>query len=214
MWIAKLKIKHDDWILEKTLKYNITASGIPLNSFKKNGKQFHSGMVFLQGEYENKLKFIKSLKKDKRIKEFSAKGNQVFVLIESEYHIAPLFDESMFFIKPVYFEKGYEYWEIGSWDRKPLVEFYKKVKNVAEVEIQKLKRDEPSVFVQYAIPKLTDKQRRALELALEFGYYNYPRNISVDNLSKKAKMPRTTFQEHLRKAESKLMGLLIQSIKK
>ena len=60
----------------------------------------------------------------------------------------------------------------------------------------------------------SDKQRRALELALEFGYYNYPRNISVDNLSKKAKMPRTTFQEHLRKAESKLMGLLIQSIKK
>jgi len=214
MWVVKLKIRHDDWILEKTSKYDISASGIPLNSFKRNGKQYHTGMVFLQGEDKNKNRFINSLKKDKRIKQYSVKGNQIFVLVESEDHIAPLFDNSMFFIKPVFFRKGFEYWEICSWERESLMKFYKKIKKIADVEILKLKEEEPSVFVQHAAPKLSDKQRRALEIALEHGYYNYPRKITVDLLSKKLNVPRTTFQEHLRKAESKIMGIFIQSAKK
>ena len=54
MWLARLQIRHDDWILEKTLKYNLTATGIPLNSYKKNERQYHTGMVFLNGDEENK----------------------------------------------------------------------------------------------------------------------------------------------------------------
>ncbi|PIY59961.1 hypothetical protein COY95_04290 [Candidatus Woesearchaeota archaeon CG_4_10_14_0_8_um_filter_47_5] len=212
MWIAKLRIRHDDWILDKTLKYNLTASGIPLNSYKKNGKQYHNGMVFLNGAEENKQKFINSLRKDQRIKKSKAVGSQVYVLIESEDHIAPLMDDALFFIKPVFFEKGYEYWELGSWEKKPIKEFYTQIKKIAEVKILKLRQENPSVFVQHAVPRLTEKQKRALELALENGYYTYPRTISVEELAQKAGMPRTTFQEHLRKGEAKLMHLLINSL--
>ena len=62
-----------------------------------------------------------------------------------------------------------------------------------------------------SIPKLTNKQRFAVELAIEKGYYEYPRKISVQELAKISKSPRSTFQEHLRKAESKLMKILLQS---
>ena len=212
MWIAKLQIYHDDWIIDKTVKYNLTASGIPLNSYKKDGKTYHNGMVFLSGKEENKKKFIDSLKKDKRIIKSKAVGSQVFVLIEGEDHISPLMPKEIFFIKPVYFKEGYEYWEIGSWDKKPLKVFYDKAKTVADVKILKLQEENPSVFIQYAVPKLTNKQRSALEMAFEYGYYIYPRKISVEELAKKANVPRTTFQEHLRKAESKLMNILIQPL--
>ena len=77
----------------------------------------------------------------------------------------------------------------------------------------KIKRESPSVFIQQEVPKLTDKQRQVLELALEYGYYKYPRKISVQDLAAKVKMPRTTFQEHLRKAEERVMNLLIEPLK-
>jgi predicted DNA binding protein len=211
MWTAKFKIRHDDcWLVPKTSKFNISAIGIPLNSYEKKGIKYHNGMCFLKGKKEDKLKFLASLKKDKTIKKFTIKGDQVFVLIEGDDNIANVFDASLFFIKPVVANKGYEYWELGSWERKSLTEFYDRVKNVAKIEILQLKKQTPAVFVQQAIPKLTEKQRKAIELAHEFGYYSYPRKISVEELAKKAKTPRTTFQEHLRKAEAKMMNLLIE----
>jgi predicted DNA binding protein len=212
MWVAKLQIYHDDWIIDKTIKYNLTASGIPLNSYKKNDKTYHNGMVFLNGAKENKKKFIDSLKDDKRIIKSKASGSQIFVLIEGEDHIAPLMPKEIFFLKPVFFKGGYEYWEIGSWEKSPITKFYEECKSVAEIKLLKLQEEDPAVFIQYAVPKLTQKQQSALNLALEYGYYSYPREISVEELAKKSKTPRSTYQEHLRKAESKLMRLLIQSI--
>lgn len=213
MWVAKFKIKHDDWILSKTEKYRVSATGIPLNSYKKNGKQFSNGMVFLNGKQKEKEKFVASLKRDRRIRKLQVIGNQIFVLIEDEALIAPSMPDRLFFVQPVYFEKGYEYWELGSWDKETLTYFYNKIKKTAEVTIIKIQKENPAVFVQHAVPKLTAKQKKALELAIEFGYYNYPRAISVEELAKKIKIPRTTFQEHLRKGESKLMNLLVQSSK-
>lgn len=212
MWIAKFKITHDDWILPKTLKYNVYATGIPVNAYEKNGKKYHSGMVFLHGKKENKEKFIQSLKHDSFIKDMDVKGNQVYVLIEGEDAITHAFDASLFFTQPVLLKKGYEYWELGSWNKEALMQFYNKVKKIASIEIQKIKQEMPSVFIQHTIPKLTDKQREAIESAVEYGYYEHPRKISVKELSKKLNVPRTTFQDHLRKAESKLMKILIESL--
>lgn len=213
MWVGKFKIKHDDWILEKTVKYNIIARGIPLNSYIQKSKHFHTGMVFLYGSEKDKEKFIKSVKKDKRVQKCEVKGNQLFVLIEGKDSIAEAFEKSLFFIQPVLMKEGFEYWELGSWERKLLIAFYDRVTKIAKVEILKLKRESPAVFIQHAVPKLTGKQRGALELALESGYYNYPRKLSVQDLAGKAKTPRTTFQEHLRKAEQKMMTLFVEPIK-
>ena len=213
MWVIKIRIKHDDWILDKIKRYNLTAVGIPLNSYKTDGKEYHNGMVFLNGEKVGKQRFISSLKKDKRIVKFEVRKNQIFVLIEGEDNITPLMDKSLFFIKPVYFEDGFEYWELGSWNKKELTEFLEKVKKVADVKLLKLQKESPDIFIQYAIPKLTEKQRNAISFAMKNGYYNYPRKFSAEDLAKKARIPRTTFQEHLRKAESKLMNILIQETK-
>lgn len=210
MWIGKFQIRHDDWILDKTLKFQLTATGIPLNSYKKGGKQYHTGMVFVRGSEKNKHRFIESLKKDKRIKDLKVNGNQIFVLIEGDDHISPLMPKELFFIKPVYFEKGYEYWDIGSWEKKIIFDFYEKIRKLAEVKILLIKKSEPAIFIQHAVPKLTKKQRYAIEQALEHGYYEYPRKISVEELAEKLGQRRTTFQEHLRKAEGKIMNVLLQ----
>ena len=54
--------------------------------------------------------------------------------------------------------------------------------------------------------ELTDRQLAALQLALENGYYNQPRGCSIADLAEQTTVARATFEEHLRKAENKLLN--------
>jgi len=52
---------------------------------------------------------------------------------------------------------------------------------------------------------LTDRQLAALRFALEEGYYEQPRGTSLRELAEQTAVARSTFEEHLRKAENKLL---------
>jgi predicted DNA binding protein len=60
---------------------------------------------------------------------------------------------------------------------------------------------------------LTEKQLEAVLAAHRYGYYNLPRAADVKAIAAKEKVPRTTFQEHLTKAENKLVAALVPNIK-
>jgi len=52
---------------------------------------------------------------------------------------------------------------------------------------------------------VTDRQMAALRLALEAGYYEQPRKTSLRELAEQTAVARSTYEEHLRKAENKLL---------
>jgi len=52
---------------------------------------------------------------------------------------------------------------------------------------------------------LTERQYEVIECALEAGYFEWPREISSDELADEMGVTRATLLEHLRKAESKLL---------
>jgi len=52
---------------------------------------------------------------------------------------------------------------------------------------------------------VTDRQRAALRLALESGYYEQPRQATLRDLAEQTAVARSTYEEHLRKAENKLL---------
>ncbi|UCC33244.1 MAG: helix-turn-helix domain-containing protein [Candidatus Bathyarchaeota archaeon] len=60
---------------------------------------------------------------------------------------------------------------------------------------------------------LTERQMTALVTAHRHGYYNLPRDSDIQTIAAKEKVPRTTFQEHLKKAENKLVAALIPHMK-
>ena len=57
--------------------------------------------------------------------------------------------------------------------------------------------------------ELTPRQLEAIELAYRKGFYHYPRKIHISQLAGDAQLSRSTFQEHLRLAEVKVIRLLL-----
>ena len=52
---------------------------------------------------------------------------------------------------------------------------------------------------------LTEKQMKALLAAVESGYYEIPKRTTADELATQLGQPRSTLEEHIRKAESKIV---------
>jgi len=108
----------------------------------------------------------------------------------------------------------------GGWEEHRVIGFrdtdYKKLfrelERLGPVEItQKKNIPEKTIRDAFIIPlstvlsQLTGKQAEALMIALDLGYYNLPKKMTAEEFAVKNKVPRTTFEEHLRKAESKIM---------
>jgi predicted DNA binding protein len=56
---------------------------------------------------------------------------------------------------------------------------------------------------------LTEKQREIVIEAMKTGYYDYPKKISSETLSKRIGISKATLLEHLRKAEGRLLKNLL-----
>ncbi|WP_440008395.1 helix-turn-helix domain-containing protein [Halomicrococcus sp. SG-WS-1] len=59
--------------------------------------------------------------------------------------------------------------------------------------------------VDQLFEEITERQLAALRLALESGYYEQPRKTSLRELADRTAVARSTYEEHLRKAENKLL---------
>lgn len=57
---------------------------------------------------------------------------------------------------------------------------------------------------------LTDRQREALQVAHEAGYYEWPREVTCQELADELGVASPTYTEHLRTAEQKLIRLLFE----
>jgi len=69
------------------------------------------------------------------------------------------------------------------------------------------------IYFPQVMPFLTKQQKKVLEIAVENNYYDYPRKIELKDLAKIAKISLSTFREHLRRAEKRVMPDLIRNVK-
>jgi hypothetical protein len=59
------------------------------------------------------------------------------------------------------------------------------------------------------LANLTGRQRQVLITAYSLGYYDVPRKVSSEEVSRHLNMDKSTFVEHLRKAERKIVAQVI-----
>lgn len=217
MWVIRLKIKHDCVIGNRCEKFEVTTLGTPFNVFQEKGITYAPQIQTLHGEEKDIKEFIKDIKKDNRIKNLEIEGNTIFfVEVRKDKIPSTFYHQRLIHVKPVFVDvKGYEFWEVASWNRKILVDFIEHIeKSIGKIEILKLEQTNlTDIYFSRLMPKLTEHQKRAVELSFEKGFYEWPKKTDFGELAKIMKVSVPTFREHLKKAEEKLMPDLIRLIK-
>ena len=219
MWVGQFQLSHKNCIhLTKCNKYNVAVSIFPLAHYIEDNYVYFTNINLLSGTQENISKYVEAFKNDKRTLAFEGKGNQYMSHLKiptSDTHTITYFTNKMFLLQPIIHDKGHEDWLVGAWEKSLLTELYKNWSKFCDIRIQKIKKETVSnFFMPRLIPKLTNKQLAILDLAIRSGYYSFPKKIHLEQLAKKLKISRITLQEHLRKAEQKLMPFFIGNIEK
>lgn len=209
MWVAKLKLKHDCIIGNRCKKFNIIMQSLDLNERKEKNTTMTSSIHQLVGEKGDIKKFFNDLKKDKRTKYAELNENTLFLMETAKKKpVSEYMKKRIFFVKPTIIDsQGYEYYEIASHEKEELMKFINEVEPIMdEFELLTIKKIPlQNIYFPKIMPKLTDLQKKALELAVKEGYYQIPKKISLRNLAKKMKVSLSTYQAHLQKAESKVI---------
>jgi len=119
------------------------------------------------------------------------------------------------FVPPIQIRDGRETYHAVGFDRgaarRLLARFKEKgradIASLREVDLRAL--DQASFMpLMDPLSGMTPMQVSALATSMTLGYYRLPRRTSTGKIAESLRVPRTTFQEHRKKAESKLMAAL------
>lgn len=217
MWIAKIKLLDKNCIFAaKNKRYKIQSYEHILTHYKKGGSYYFMSAHVLIGSIEKKKKYIKELKKDKRIEQLDIHGDLTIELVKKSKSELDLevydsfYNPEIIFVKPAFVdEDGWEYYEIGSWNRKAIEKIIGAVKKNYESKLLKfINTKNYDLYLPKILPDLSIKQKEAISLAIKEGYYEFPKKTELKKLAEISKISFSTFREHLKKAENKLIPLM------
>ncbi|MEA2037320.1 MAG: helix-turn-helix domain-containing protein [Nanoarchaeota archaeon] len=216
MWVAKLRIKHEDCVIGRRCKrFNVTSTGTPFNYYKDEEKAYYSHLETLEGDEKKIQAFIEDLQEDPLINNVEVNNNSIFFVNEMPLQQkipTPHSNKKIFLTKPIIVDiEGHETWEIGAIDQKTLDDFIISLRK-EHFEIKVIKTENQPITRLHKSkesPELTKSQKKALEIATQRNYYDYPRKIELKDLAKESGISLSTFREHLRKAEKKIIPKLL-----
>jgi hypothetical protein len=189
------------------MKFQIDFTGYPL-SFYNDGKKIAVLVAgFMIGPDKTKDAAIKFLKHRKDMVNMERHGDFVMALAHQPGELRHIYDPRIIRISPSLLSKdGYVIWDMAAWDKQALLKVYNYAKKHHDAKLLHLKQGKiTNIQVAGIHPQITEKQKQALVLAIDHGYYDYPKKIGLVALARKMKLSYSTFQAHLKKAEGKLL---------
>lgn len=121
-------------------------------------------------------------------------------------------------LPPLRYENGGKLVRVLTLDPENLTRFYQDIQESFHVtvrskrEIDSVTQDRPLLSIDTLIPELSERQEEAVISAWEEGYYAIPRETTTEELATALGIDRRTFEEHLRIAENKLVGTLVEQL--
>jgi predicted DNA binding protein len=113
---------------------------------------------------------------------------------------------------PTIHRQGWEHYTVIAFDENDVRDLLQDLEADRDIEVlSKTSITEQQVPHSMLAPvdqlfeNVTDRQQAALRLALESGYYEQPRQATLRDLAEQTAVARSTYEEHLRKAENKLL---------
>lgn len=116
---------------------------------------------------------------------------------------------------PTKLEDGCECFDLLLEDRDELSQAMELLSEFGEVHIERISREfrreiTPSTAEWHELlSSIPDRQREVLNLALECGYFEIPRQVTLEELADEMDITKTTASNHLRKAEKRVMEFLV-----
>ncbi|OTF01994.1 helix-turn-helix domain-containing protein [Halorubrum sp. SD683] len=134
-------------------------------------------------------------------------------LCSLEASIVDRFEEhNCLYQSPTIYRQGWEHYTVVAFDGDDVRELLGDLRSDREIELlSKTSISETQIPHSMLAPAsqlfedITDRQLAALQFALESGYYEQPRKTSLRDLAEQTSVARSTYEEHLRKAENKLL---------
>lgn len=213
MWTAKLTFDGKKALIgSRTLKHKINFFGFPLSYFyQKEYIEVHITGVLI-GSEKAKREFIKDLEKSERLVNLELNEDFFVGTIKEPLIAKSVYNKNIIHLAPALIdENGNETINIASFNKQELSRAIATLERVYKAKIHYIKqRKVKNISIVKENPELTDKQKRALELAIKHGYYEYPRKIELEKLAKLAGISYSTYQAHLRKAEKKLLPFFFE----
>ncbi len=215
MWRLKLQLSSKGQFLgEMAKKHEVSMIGYPLSYWKDKKNIYLISAGFIFGEEANKKSLMKNIKKQPEYVNSEQSGD--FFIITT---IQPLFSEPVYnpkIIRPnpaIINKQGYHIWDLASFDRKELEKVIKFSTKYLDAKILVFRQEKISnISFTRILPELTDNQKKAMQLAINSGYYDYPKKITLPELAKKMKISYSTFQAHLKKAEGKIVPFILKEL--
>ena len=116
------------------------------------------------------------------------------------------------YLPPIYYHDGWEHWRIIAFNNGDVKKLFKDIMREGVVEILSKKntpdrsvKDSITISIGDFFADLTEKQMSTFLTALDNGYYEVPKRVTLEQIAKFNQLPRTTYEEHVRKAESKIL---------
>ena len=129
--------------------------------------------------------------------------------------VETIVDCDCLFVPPISFSEGWETYRIMAFDKKApqrILEAFRRMGTAVLASQRRVDQwwlDRDSMWsLPNPLSRLTPMQAEALATSMSYGYYRVPRRTSTGKIAAYLGVPRTTFQEHRKKAESKLMAAL------
>jgi len=190
MWQLKIKAR-EKWNLynSRAVKFGVTLYFYSQNYYEEKNKLYFIASGVVDGDEKSRNKFLKDLEKDVKVKHLEWK-NDFFTCIygepKSAERVAALkfvYNPRLIHLKPVIFDTdGWEEWEVASMRKEDLNGIINQAESLKNVESKVLYLKEgkaDNIMIYSLLPKLTDKQKHALLLAIKEGYYGYPRQVNA-----------------------------------
>lgn len=118
--------------------------------------------------------------------------------------------------EPVIYKGGWEHYRIIAHEKGQISGVVNGLQRTgAKVEVSSLKplrlkgvADDLVLASSSVLAGMTDRQVKALAKACNQGYFHEPSKVDLDTLARQQGLSRSTYAEHLRKAESKILSNL------
>lgn len=209
MYKAKFRVFHHGcWGSGLTKKFPDLIMYI--STFHQTDEEHIQDAVYVSGDnkkFDEVIDYLRSHKIVYNVKILDRAEDYLFLQIYTSWKnilANTLARNNCFLLEPIRLHNGYEWWSIGSASKENLQAVYNDQQNVGDVKLLYIKE------ATFEGPDLTAKQQSIVKMAYDNGYYEIPHRTSLDELAKKANLGKTTFLEHMRKAEAKIIKNFVE----